>query len=114
MEHTEILNLWKSYDQKLEQALSINKATAQDVLKLKTKSVLASMKPIKLFTLLVGCVWVMLGSVIITNLFMYAYDKVSHFFIYSAAIQLILTTIAIAIYLYQLVVIQQVDVSDSV
>ena len=39
MEHTEILNLWKSYDQKLEQALSINKATAQDVLKLKTKSV---------------------------------------------------------------------------
>ena len=65
MEHTEILNLWKSYDQKLEQALSINKATAQDVLKLKTKSVLASMKPIKLFTLLVGCVWVMLGSVII-------------------------------------------------
>ena len=114
MEHTEILNLWKSYDQKLEQALSINKATAQDVLKLKTKSVLASMKPIKLFTLLVGCVWVMLGSVIITNLFMYAYDKVSHFFFYFSAIQLILTTIAIAIYLYQLVVIQQVDVSDSV
>jgi len=114
MEQSEIINLWKAHEQKLEQALSINRTYAQEVLKLKTKSVLSSMNPIKIFTILAGCVWIIPGGIVVTNLFVFAYPKISHFFLYSAAIQLVLTAIAVVIYLYQLVLIQQVDISENV
>ena len=102
MEHTEVLNLWKIYDDKVEQALSLNKKNTQEILRIKTKSVLSEMKPIKIFTLFVGIIWVLFGGTVVTNLFVYAYDKVSLFFLYSAAAQLLLTAVAIGIYLYQL------------
>lgn len=114
MEHTEVLKLWKMYDDKVEQALSLNKKNTQEILRIKTKTVLSEMKPIKIFTLLIGFIWVLFGSIIVINLFIYAYNKVSLFFLYSAAIQLLLTTIAIGIYLYQLIMISNVNISDSV
>lgn len=114
MNNTEIINLWKSYDKKLEESLTLNKTITQEVTKLKTKSLLSSMKPIKIFTILVGLLWVGLGSVIITNLFIYAYAKVSLFFLFSAGIQLMLTAIALVIYIYQLIVIHLVDISEPI
>ena len=114
MEHTEVLNLWKMYDDKVEQALSLNKKNTQEILRIKTKSVLSEMKPIKIFTLFVGIIWVLFGGIIVTNLFVYAYDKVSLFFLYSAAAQLLLTAVAIGIYIYQLIMISNVNISESV
>lgn len=114
MENTEIINLWKSYDKKLEENLSLNKKNAEDITKIKVRSFLASMKPIKIFTILVGMLWVGVGSVIITNLFLFAFEEVSKFFLFSAAIQLLLTAIAIIVYIYQLVLIYQVDISSPV
>lgn len=114
MEHTEVLNLWKMYDDKVEQALSLNKKNTQEILRIKTKSGLSEMKPIKIFTLFVGIIWVLFGGIIVTNLFVYAYDKVSLFFLYSAAAQLLLTTVAIGIYFYQLIMISNINISDSV
>lgn len=114
MEPEAILNLWKAQDSKVEQLLSLNKRNTQELLRLKTKSVLSGMKPIKIFTLAVGILWVLLGSIILSYLFRYAYDEVSLFFLYSAAAQLLLTAIAVFIYGYQLIMIHQVDISDTV
>lgn len=113
MDQSEIINLWKTYDQKLETSLSLNKRNAIELTKLKTKSLISSMTMIKLFTIGVGLLWVFLGGTVITHLFIHAYESISLFFLYSAAFQLLLTAIAIVIYLYQLVLIHQVDITDT-
>ena len=114
MEDLEIINIWKSYDKKLEENLSLNKGIAEDVTKMKVKSYLTSMKPIKIFTIVVGILWVGFGGVFITNLFVFAFSKVSKFFLFSAGIQLTLTAIAIVVYLYQLILIYQSDINEPI
>jgi hypothetical protein len=114
MEDKDIIGLWKSYDKKLEENLLLNRQQAEDLTKLKVKSFLATMKPAKWFTILVGIVWVGLGSFIVGNLFIYAFNEVSRFFLFSAAIQLLLTFVAIIIYLYQLALIGRVGIHESV
>jgi hypothetical protein len=110
MENAEIIALWKSYDQKLETNLALNRKNAQDVTQIKVRSFLLSMSPIKLFTVLIGICWVMLVDTVIINLFSVA----SPFFLISAGIQTILTKLAIGIYLYQLVLIHQTDVAEPI
>lgn len=110
MENTELLSLWKAYDKKLEESLILNRKNAEDITKLKVRSFLASMKPLKIFTLLVGLFWVIFVDALIINLFPFA----SPFFLISAALQVLLTKLAMGIYLYQLILIQQVDISESI
>lgn len=113
MEPSEIINLWKAYDRKLEASLLLNQSNAIELTRLKTKSLLSSMTPLKLFTIIVGMLWVSIGGTLVSHLFVHAYESVSPFFLYSATFQLLLTAIAIVIYLYQLVLIHQVDITDT-
>ncbi len=110
MEERDILALWKSYDQKLEANLLLNRKNTADITGMKVQSLLASMKPIKIFTLIVGVLWVLFVDTLIINLFYIA----SPFFLISAGIQVLLTKLAIGIYLYQLILIHQVDVSEPI
>lgn len=110
MEERDILALWKSYDQKLEESLLLNRKNTADITGMKVQSLLASMKPIKIFTLIVGVLWVLFVDTLIINLFYIA----SPFFLISAGIQVLLTKLAIGIYLYQLILIHQVDVSEPI
>ena len=110
MEDTEIINLWKSYDKKLEENLQFNKKNAEDITKIKVQSFLSSMKPIKIFIVLFSLVWVGFVDVLIINIF----DVASPFFLVSAAIHVLLTKLAIGIYLYQLILIYQVDISEPI
>lgn len=114
MDEIKIKELWQSSNEKLEQSLLLNKKNTEDITKLKVQSFLSSMKPLKIFTILVGIIWVGLGSVVIINLFMYAYTKVSLFFLFSAGIQVFLTAISLVIYIYQLILIHQVDISEPI
>ena len=113
MEQSEIINLWKAYDRKLEASLMLNKSNAIEITRLKTKSLLSSMTPLKIFTIIVGMLWVGIGGTIVVNLFVHAYASVSPFFLYSAAFQLLLTAIGIGIYLFLLVLIHQMDITDT-
>lgn len=114
MDEIKIKELWQSSNDKLEQSRLISKKNTEDITKLKVNTLLSSMKPIKIFTLLVGIVWVGLGVVVLTNLFVYAFAEASKFFLFSASIQVLLTAIALVIYLYQLIVIHQVDISEPI
>ncbi len=114
MEDIEIINLWKSYDKKLDENLILNKKNAEDITKIKVQSFVASMKPMKIFIILAGMLWVgFVGSVVI-NLFIFAYEKVSPFFLFSASFHVFLTAIALVIYIYQLILIHQVDISEPI
>ncbi len=110
MEDAALINLWKSYDKKLEEVLTINKKHTEEITQMKVQTFLSSMKPLKIFTLVVGILWVGFVDVLILNLFSIA----SPFFLISAGIQVLLTKLAIGIYLYQLVLIQQIDTNQPV
>ena len=110
MEDTEIINLWKSYDKKLEENLLFNKKNAEDITKIKVQSFLSSMKPMKIFIVLFSLLWVGFVDILIFNIFAVA----SPFFLVSAAIHVLLTKLAIGIYLYQLILIYQVDINEPI
>ncbi|MBK6484603.1 MAG: hypothetical protein IPG01_16070 [Chitinophagaceae bacterium] len=110
MQESEILNLWKTYNKKLEENLILNKKNAEEITRIKVKSFLSSMKPLKLFTILVGIMWVVFVDVIIFS----QLQDANLFFLLSAGIQVVLTKAAIVIYIYQLILIHQVDISEPV
>ena len=110
MEDIEIINLWKSYDKKLNENLLLNKKNAEEITKIKAQSLLSSMKPLKIITILVGIIWVGFVDVLIINLFHIA----SPFFLISAGILVLLNKLAIGIYLYQLIIIHQVDINEPI
>jgi hypothetical protein len=110
MENTDIINLWKSYDKKLEENLILNKKNAEDITKLKVQSLIASMKPLKIFTIVIGIIWVGIVDTLIINFF----HEANPIFLISTGIQVLLTKLAIGIYLYQMVLIHQVDISNPI
>ncbi len=48
------------------------------------------------------------------NLFLFAFSKANPFFLFSAAIQVALTALALIIYVYQLITIYQVDITEPI
>jgi hypothetical protein len=110
MENTDILNLWKSYDKKLEESLILNRKNADEITKLKVQSLLKSMRPLKLFIIITGIIWVIFVDILIINFF----HTASPFLLISALIHVLLTKLAIGIYLYQIILIYQVDISQPV
>ncbi len=114
MNENELKLLWQSAHTKLEDSLQVNRKNTEDITKLKVQNFLSSMKPIKIFTLIVGILWVaILGSTVV-HLFIHAYDQVSLYFLCAAAIQVVLTAIAVVVYIYQLNLIYNVDFSKPV
>jgi hypothetical protein len=114
MNENELKLLWQSANEKLESSLKVNKINTEEITRLKSQNVLASMKPIKKMTLIVGIIWVIgLGS-ILGNLIANHLSEASLFFLLSATIQVLLTAIAIVVYVYQLALINSIDFSEPV
>lgn len=114
MNENELKLLWQSASEKLADGLSVNKKNTEDITRLKVDNLLSSMKPIKLFTVGAGIVWVFLLGSFTANLVFDAPSSVSPFFVGSAAVQLLLTVIAIGVYVYQLHLIGTTDFSEPV
>lgn len=110
MEDQAIIDLWKSYGQKLDESLQLNRKNAADISKMKVQSAVAGMQPLKLFTIIIGIVWVAFVDMMIVK----GFSVASPFFLVSAGIQVLLTKIALGIYLYQVVLIRQVDISEPI
>lgn len=114
MNEIELKNLWQNSNEKIEKSLNLSQKNSSEISRLKIYHYISSMKPIKLFALLVGIIWVGLGVVVLGNLFMYAFKEVPKFFLFSATIQVGLTAIAIWIYFYQLITIYQIDNTEPI
>jgi len=110
MEDIEIINLWKSNDKKINENLLLNRKNAEEIIKMKAQSLLSSMKPLKIFAIAFGIIWVGIIDNLIINLFYIA----NPFFLVSASIQSLLTTLAIAIYVRQLIIIEQIDINEPI
>lgn len=113
MNENELKKLWQISNGMLEKSLKISSKQNEDITHLKVQNFVSSMKPIKIFTLLAGIIWVGLGSVVVLSLFISGFSEANLFFLFSAAIQVGLTAIAVIIYLYQVIKIYQVDITES-
>jgi len=114
MNELELKKLWQTTNDKLEENFVINKKHADDISRVKVHSLLGSMKPIKVFTLLIGILWVGIGIFALSSIYVNSFSEANKFFLFSASIQVGLTAIALYVYLYQLIIIYQVDITDSV
>jgi hypothetical protein len=72
------------------------------------------MRPIKIFTLLVGLLWVLGIGYVLLKLTINAYDQVSLYFLYSAYFQVMLTAMAVIIYIIQLSTLYSIDFNKPV
>lgn len=114
MSELELKKLWQATNDKLEESIVINKQNTNDITQVKVHSIIGSMKPIKIFTLLVGILWVGIGGIALSSIYLNSYPEANKFFLFSASIQVSLTAIALYVYLYQLIKIYQVDITDPV
>ena len=110
MKDIEIKNLWKTYDEKLDQVLSINQKLATEITKTKAMSALARAKPMKIFGIVVGIPWIIfLGTLLMIGIL-----RGGIFFTSSVAAIMVITIISLTIYIYHLILINQVNNTDSV
>ena len=114
MNKNELQDLWNSSNEKLERSLSLHEKHTADITNLKVDHFLSSMKPLKIFTIIIGIIWVGTGVTILSHLAIYSFEQVSKFFFFSAALQIGLTALALFIYLYQLILLYQVDLTEPV
>ncbi len=111
MNELELKNLWQTSNVNLEKNIYMN---IQEISQLKVQTFLNSMKPIKIFTLIIGILWVGIGAIVLSNLYLTAFSVVNKFFLFSATIQILLTAIALFIYIYQLIEIYQIEIYDPI
>jgi hypothetical protein len=114
MNELELKECWKITNEKLEKAIVVNRDNTHEIARLKVFHTISSMKPLKIFTLLGGIIWVGLGTFLLGQIYLYAFSEVSKFFLYSASVQVGLTAIALFIYLYQIIAISRIDISDPI
>jgi len=110
----ELKKMWQATNERVEENIVLNRENADDITKLKVHNFLSSMKPIKIFTLLVGILWVSIGIIILGNIYINAFSEANKFFLFSATVQVLLTAIALIIYTYQLITIYQVDITEPI
>ena len=114
MKESELKQYWAAANEKLEMSLQISKINTDELNQLKVYHFISEMKAIKLFTLICGISWVGIGSAILSRIFIYQYTYANKFFLFSASIQIALTAIAVIVYLYQIITIYSVDITEPV
>lgn len=114
MNENELKLLWQTSNDRLDKNFVINKKNTQDITQIKVHNILSSMKPIKVFALLVGILWVGIGTIVLSSIYSNAFSEANKFFLFSASIQVGLTAIALFIYLYQLITIYGVDITEEI
>lgn len=114
MNELELKKLWQTTNEKLEESVVLNRKNTENITRIAVHNFIGSMKPIKIFTLLIGIIWVGLGVMILGHLYLYAFSEANKFFLFSATVQVMLTAMALWIYLYQLITIYQLDITDPI
>jgi len=113
MNELELKQLWQTTNDKLEANFVLSKENADNITRLKVHNILGSMKPLKFFTILIGMLWVTIGSIVLSANWESLWTA-NKFFLLSAALQILLTASALFIYLFQLVKIYQVDTGNPI
>ncbi|MFD2589174.1 hypothetical protein ACFSQJ_19780 [Croceitalea marina] len=110
MEEFELKALWSEYDKKIDDVISYNEKIMEEIMKQNAKNSLAAAKPVKKVGILIGIPWILFLAI----LMFFGFKSGNLFFSISFLAILICTVIALATYIYHLVLINQINVSNSV
>jgi hypothetical protein len=114
MTELELKKLWQTTNQKLEESFVLSRKNLEDITRIKVHNFLGSMKPIKIFALMVGILWVGIGAMALSTIYINAFSEANKFFLFSASLQVLLTAIALFIYVYQLIKIFGIELADTI
>ena len=114
MNEIELKKLWQTSNDKLEEDFGLDKKNTKEISQIKVHSILGSMKPVKIFTLLIGVLWVGIGATALSRIYVNAFWEANKFFLFSATVQILLTSIALLIYIYQLNKIYKVELDEPI
>jgi hypothetical protein len=114
MNEFELKKLWQVSNDKLEKSSLIVSANTEAISRMSAHNFIGSMKLIKIITLLIGIIWVGIGATVLSQIYIHAFSEANKFFLISASVQVLLTAIAVIIYVYQLIKIYQVELSDPI
>lgn len=114
MNDTDLKYLWQAGNNQIAISQKSDKASLDKLTKRNVSHFLSSMKPIKIFTLLVGLLWVLGIGYVLIKLTINAYDQVSPYFLYSAFFQVMLTAMAVILYIFQLSTLYSIDFNKPV
>lgn len=117
MEDIELKQILASYQERLEATEVLNQRSFnlnQQILKnwqtQKANSKLQSLIPIKIIAVILGIVWVMALIYLIAH----SWDWKNVFFLISAAGIALITIVAIAVYIYHIVLLRQINWGDAI
>ncbi|KYP15754.1 hypothetical protein [Flavihumibacter sp. CACIAM 22H1] len=110
MQEKEIIEIWKSYQQKLDSSLQMNKKCLQEIQLMKASS---SLKPVRL-TRWIGIVFGLVWLLFIAFLMYHSLSWSKLVFLLSAGIHFIVSLYAILVYIHHLVLLDQFDNSNSI
>ena len=114
MNDTDLKYLWKTGNEQIAIGQTSDKTNLDNLTKRNVSHFISSMKPIKIFTLFVGMLWVFGLGYVLIKLTINAYEQVSPYFLYSAYFQLMLTAIAVVLYIFQLSTLYSIDFDKPV
>jgi len=114
MNDTDLKYLWQAGYEQIAINQKSDKTSLDNLTKRNVSHFLSSMKPIKIFTLLVGLLWVFSIGYVLIKLTINAYDQVSLYFLYSAYFQVMLTAMAVILYIIQLSTLYSIDFNKPV
>jgi hypothetical protein len=114
MNEFELKKLWQNTNDNLDSNFVIGNRTSNDLNRVKIKSRLSQMKPVKIFTIIIGILWVGIGTMALSWIYVNTFSGANKFFLFSATVQVLLTAIALIIYIYQLIKIYQVEIYDPI
>ena len=114
MNDTDLKYLWQAGYEQIAINQKSDKTSLDNLTKRNVSHFLSAMKPIKIFTLLVGLLWVFSIGYVLIKLTINAYDQVSLYFLYSAYFQVMLTAMAVILYIIQLSTLYSIDFNKPV
>jgi hypothetical protein len=114
MNDTDLKYLWKTGNEQIAIGQTSDKTNLDNLTKRNVSHFISSMKPIKIFTLFVGMLWVFGLGYVLIKLTINAYEQVSPYFLYSAYFQLMLTGLAVILYIFQLSTLYRIDFDKPV
>lgn len=109
MDDITLKNLWKAQDEKLDRTMKLNLYILESLQKQKAQSKLNSLAKLKLVAVILGIVWALFLGVLI-----YGNQLQNIYFTVSVGMIMLITILAIAIYIKHIVLIRQLDYSQSI
>ncbi len=113
MEDMDIITMWKTQNEKIEQSLAVNNHLLKEIIGGKAKSALSQLKRLKITLLFFGILYLFfLGGLI--SFAVNHYSQAWNYFIISVAAVFALNTIAVATYAKHLVWLSQINYDGSI